>query len=178
MTRRRVGSDLQAVERSITRDGVMTESLYWWFVERHLVRSMMQNIVDDDRRIVQEARRIIQGARRTLEHVRATREAVALQRRSSDGGLTEVMCAFCRKSASEAEVREGEKLFHLDCYLLFKRQKPLIVTRHPRKSTDGASQPKRIEFHHPLHACRLGSLLSLQKRRLGARDMLANRAFA
>jgi hypothetical protein len=48
MTRRRRGSDLQAVERSITRDGVMTESLYWWFVERHLVRSVMQHIVEDD----------------------------------------------------------------------------------------------------------------------------------
>jgi hypothetical protein len=112
------------VERSITRDGVMTESLYWWFVERYLVRSVIQHIVDDDWRIVQDARRIIQHARRTLAHVRATREAVALQWRPSDGGLTKVMCAFCRKSASEAEVREGEKRFHLDCYLLYKRQKP------------------------------------------------------
>ena len=120
--RRRRGSDLQAVERSITRDGVMTESLYWWFVERYLVRSVMQHIVDDDRRIVEDARRIIQDARRTLAHVRATREAVALQPRPSDGGLTEVMCAFCRKSASEAEVREGEKRFHLACYLLYKRR--------------------------------------------------------
>jgi hypothetical protein len=54
----------------------------------------------------------------------STREAVAPQRRPPEGGLTEVVCAFCRKSASEAEVREGEKLFHLDCYLLYRRQKP------------------------------------------------------
>jgi hypothetical protein len=101
----------------------MTESLYWWFVERHLVRSLIQHIVDDDRRLVQDARRVIQDARRTLAHARAAREAVALQRRPSDGGLTEVMCAFCRKSASEAEVREGEKRFHLACYLLYKRRR-------------------------------------------------------
>jgi hypothetical protein len=65
------------------------------------------DIVDDDRRIIQDARR-------TLAHARATREAVALQRRPPEGGLTEVVCAFCRKSASEGEVREGEKLVHLD----------------------------------------------------------------
>jgi hypothetical protein len=84
----------------------------------------MQQIVDDDRHIVREARRIIRDARRTLTHVRATRKAVAFQGRPSVGGLTEVRCAVCKKSASEAEVREGEKRFHLDCYLLYKRQKP------------------------------------------------------
>jgi len=43
--------------------------------------------------------------------------------------MIEVVCAFCGKDvlpsrpASEVvEVREGEKLFHLHCYVLYKRQ--------------------------------------------------------
>ena len=42
--------------------------------------------------------------------------------------MTKAVCAFCGKSVvraalwSEVEVREGEKLFHLDCYLPYKRQ--------------------------------------------------------
>ena len=44
--------------------------------------------------------------------------------------MTTAVCAFCGKSVlrapleSEVEVREGEKLFHLDCYLLYKRLPP------------------------------------------------------
>jgi hypothetical protein len=37
--------------------------------------------------------------------------------------MTEPACAFCGKSLmAEAQVHEGEKLFHLDCYLLYKRR--------------------------------------------------------
>jgi hypothetical protein len=38
---------------------------------------------------------------------------------------TETVCAFCSESlVLEAEVREGEKLFHFDCYLPYKRRRP------------------------------------------------------
>lgn len=42
--------------------------------------------------------------------------------------MIEAVCAFCGKSVLRAplgsEVREGEKLFHLDCYRLYKRRPP------------------------------------------------------
>jgi len=37
--------------------------------------------------------------------------------------MIEALCAFCVKGVSEVEVREGDQLFHLDCYLLYKRQR-------------------------------------------------------
>jgi len=38
--------------------------------------------------------------------------------------MTEAVCAVCGKSlVPEVEVREGEKLFHLDCYLLYKHSR-------------------------------------------------------
>ena len=42
--------------------------------------------------------------------------------------MSDAVCAFCGKSVAKgplgfaADVREGEKLFHLDCYRLHKRQ--------------------------------------------------------
>jgi hypothetical protein len=37
--------------------------------------------------------------------------------------MTEAVCALCKKTVgSEVEVREGEKLFHLYCFVLYKRQ--------------------------------------------------------
>jgi hypothetical protein len=42
--------------------------------------------------------------------------------------VAEEVCAICRKIVVrpppewEVEVREGEKLFHLDCYLAYKRR--------------------------------------------------------
>jgi len=44
--------------------------------------------------------------------------------------MTETVCALCGKSVlpvplgTDVVVREGEKLFHLDCYRLYKRQRP------------------------------------------------------
>jgi hypothetical protein len=44
--------------------------------------------------------------------------------------VTDTVCDFCGKSVLraprglEVEVREGEKLFHLDCYRLYKRHAP------------------------------------------------------
>jgi len=44
--------------------------------------------------------------------------------------MTDAVCAFCGKIVLQApigfgaDVREGEKLFHLDCYRLYKRQAP------------------------------------------------------
>jgi hypothetical protein len=47
---------------------------------------------------------------------------------------TETECAFCSESlVLEAEVREGEKLFHLSCYLPYKRRRPVVSTL-PEKS--------------------------------------------
>jgi hypothetical protein len=47
--------------------------------------------------------------------------------------MIKAVCGFCGKPVlraalgSEIEVREGEKLFHLDCYLPYKRQaRPLL----------------------------------------------------
>jgi hypothetical protein len=37
--------------------------------------------------------------------------------------MTEGMCAFCGKSLPAAEVREGENLFHLYCFVLYKRRR-------------------------------------------------------
>jgi hypothetical protein len=37
---------------------------------------------------------------------------------------TDGVCAFCGKNAERLQVHEGEKLFHLDCYVLYKRRKP------------------------------------------------------
>jgi hypothetical protein len=40
----------------------------------------------------------------------------------------DTVCAFCGKTvllaALGSRVREGEKVFHLDCYVLYKRQPP------------------------------------------------------
>jgi hypothetical protein len=38
----------------------------------------------------------------------------------------EAMCAVCGKhvKSEDVEVREGEKVFHLDCYRLYKRRRP------------------------------------------------------
>ena len=44
--------------------------------------------------------------------------------------MTDAVCAFCGKIVLQApigfgaDVREGQKLFHLDCYRLYKRQAP------------------------------------------------------
>jgi hypothetical protein len=42
--------------------------------------------------------------------------------------LLDAACAFCGKSVvsdrGRVDVREGERLFHLDCYRLYKRQPP------------------------------------------------------
>jgi hypothetical protein len=39
--------------------------------------------------------------------------------------MSKPVCVFCGKTlAPGVEVREGEKLFHLDCYLLYKRRRP------------------------------------------------------
>ena len=44
--------------------------------------------------------------------------------------MTDAVCAACGQSVlrappgPEVEVREGEKLSHLDCYRLYKRQAP------------------------------------------------------
>ena len=36
--------------------------------------------------------------------------------------MTDAVCTFCKKTVGpQVEVREGEKLFHLDCYRLYKR---------------------------------------------------------
>jgi hypothetical protein len=38
--------------------------------------------------------------------------------------MTDLMCTLCKKTMGpEVEVREGEKLFHLDCYRLYKRRR-------------------------------------------------------
>jgi hypothetical protein len=61
--------------------------------------------------------------------------------------MTTAVCAFCGKSVlrapleSEVEVREGEKLFHLDCYLPYKRQAP-------NKRQAPPSAP-RVQTWHP-----------------------------
>jgi hypothetical protein len=45
--------------------------------------------------------------------------------------MTDVVCTFCKKTVGpEGKVREGEKLFHLDCYLLDKRARG---SRAPRR---------------------------------------------
>ena len=38
--------------------------------------------------------------------------------------MPDSLCAVCGKIVTPPEVREGEKLFHLDCYRLYKRQAP------------------------------------------------------
>jgi hypothetical protein len=38
--------------------------------------------------------------------------------------MIDAVCAFCKKTVGPVvEVREGEKLFHLDCYRLYKRRR-------------------------------------------------------
>jgi hypothetical protein len=38
--------------------------------------------------------------------------------------MSEVACALCGKPLMpDAQVREGENQFHLDCYLLYKRRR-------------------------------------------------------
>jgi ribosomal protein L24E len=51
--------------------------------------------------------------------------------------MTEAVCAFCGKSvkSEEIEVREGEKVFHLNCYRLFKRRRPGTADVTPRLTT-------------------------------------------
>jgi hypothetical protein len=45
--------------------------------------------------------------------------------------MTEAVCAFCGKSTvPAAEVREGGKLFHLDCYLIYKRRLALVEEKY------------------------------------------------
>jgi hypothetical protein len=46
--------------------------------------------------------------------------------------MTDTVCALCKKTVGrEIEVREGEKLFHLDCYLIDKRA---TGSRAPRRT--------------------------------------------
>jgi hypothetical protein len=36
--------------------------------------------------------------------------------------LDDVVCATCGNRVAAREVREGDKVFHLDCYVLYKRR--------------------------------------------------------
>jgi hypothetical protein len=42
--------------------------------------------------------------------------------------MVDRLCAFCGKIVVQippgSEVREGQKIFHLDCYVLYKRRLP------------------------------------------------------
>ena len=63
----------------------------------------------------------------------AQRPMVGRRRTRQNLIMTSAKCAACGKSvepsASRFEVREGEKLFHFDCYRLYKRQPPPLLHR-------------------------------------------------
>jgi hypothetical protein len=50
-------------------------------------------------------------------------------RREAVAAVPDTVCAVCGKSVvsdrGRVEVREGERVFHLDCYRLYKRRAPL-----------------------------------------------------
>jgi len=78
--------------------------------------------------------RLVDGHREPDAHVAALPDVDGMRRvlsgryytestRQESPVMIEALCAFCVKGVSEVEVREGDKLFHLDCYLLYKRQR-------------------------------------------------------
>lgn len=68
-----------------------------------------------------------------ISRVLAQRPMVGRARIRQNLTMVDAKCAACGKgveaSVSRFEVREGEKLFHFDCYRLYKRQPPLLPPR-------------------------------------------------
>jgi hypothetical protein len=46
--------------------------------------------------------------------------------------MPDAICAVCGKIVDRFQVNEGEKLFHLDCYVTYKRRPPKPPAPRPR----------------------------------------------